>query len=274
MEDPPVQPGRGDVLAFGQDAELDDLRNTLSNSREQLEAIREREQQATQIPNLKIKFNKVFGYYLEVTNAHKDKVPEHWNRKQTLVNAERYITPELKEFEQKILSAEERIAILEQQLYQNLVQFCVGYLEPLQENARVLAQLDCLNSFAQLAFHHSYCRPRVDEGTEIAIEQGRHPVIEQEMGHGEQYIPNDIRLENNSQQISIITGPNMAGKSALLRQTALISLMAQMGILCAPRSRPRWGLVDKVFTRGGCFGQPFHGRKHFYGRNEARPPPF
>jgi DNA mismatch repair protein MutS len=199
---------------------------------------------------LKIAFNKVFGYYLEVTNSHKDKVPEEWIRKQTLVNAERYITPELKEYEEKILNAEERMISIEQKYFLALVQDASEYVSQIQQNARVLATVDSLLSFAFVAKSNNYCKPKIADADSLEIKDGRHPVIEKQLPIGEDYVPNDIYLDNDNQQIIIITGPNMAGKSALLRQTALIVLMAQMGSF-VPASYARIGIIDKVFTRVG-----------------------
>jgi len=199
---------------------------------------------------LKISYNKVFGYYLEVTHVHKDKVPESWIRKQTLVNAERYITPELKEYEEKILHAEERMIALEQKYFQELVLEAAAYVVPIQQNAKVLGTLDALLSFAKVAISNNYTRPKISDTETLEIKEGRHPVIEKQLPLGETYVPNDIYLDHDSQQILIITGPNMAGKSALLRQTALIVLMAQMGSF-VPASYARVGIIDKVFTRVG-----------------------
>jgi DNA mismatch repair protein MutS len=212
--------------------------------------IQQREIQLTGISSLKISYNKVFGYYLEVTHVHKDKVPDSWIRKQTLVNAERYITPELKEYEEKILHAEERMIALEQKYFQELVLEAAAYVVPIQQNAKVLGMLDALLSFAKVASSNCYCRPKISNTETLEIKEGRHPVIEKQLPVGESYVPNDIYLDHDSQQILIITGPNMAGKSALLRQTALIVLMAQMGSF-VPASYARVGIIDKVFTRVG-----------------------
>jgi len=209
-----------------------------------------RETQRTGISSLKIAFNNVFGYYIEVRNTHKDKVPEEWIRKQTLVNAERYITEELKEYETKILGAEEKIAILEQQLFTELLHFMLGFIQKVQQNAQQVAKLDCLCSFAQSAKDHNYVRPQLDESTDLEIKNGRHPVIEKQLPIGEEYIANDVVLNRNQQQIIMITGPNMSGKSAILRQTALIVLLAQMGSY-VPAQQARIGVVDKIFTRVG-----------------------
>lgn len=212
--------------------------------------IQQREIQKTGITSLKIAFNKVFGYYLEVTHSHKDKVPAEWIRKQTLVNAERYITPELKEYEDKILNAEDKMIAIEQRFFLALVQETAQFVTQIQQNARVLGTLDVLLSFAQVALSNGYCRPKISETETLEIKDGRHPVIEKQLPPGEDYVPNDIYLDHDSQQIMIITGPNMAGKSALLRQTALTVLMAQMGSF-VPASFARIGIIDKVFTRVG-----------------------
>lgn len=209
-----------------------------------------RESERTQIPSLKIASNNVYGYYIEVRNTHKNKVPEEWTRKQTLVNAERYITPELKEYEAKILGAEEKIAHLEQQLFSDLVSFTVDFIQPVQTNAQIIAQFDVLLSFAKTAIQNTYVRPQIDDTTDIEIKNGRHPVIEKQLPLGEPFIANDLVLNRNQQQIIMITGPNMSGKSAILRQTALIVLLAQMGSY-VPAENARIGLVDKIFTRVG-----------------------
>ncbi len=252
VEDPPTAANKGGLIADGFNEELDDLRNTIRNSRELLVEIQRTEAQRTGIDNLKIGFNNVFGYYLEVTNKYKNKglVPENWVRKQTLTGSERYITDELKKLETKILGAEERINELEIQLFEQLVLSLADYIRPVQHNAIIAAQLDCLLSFARVAARHSYCRPELDESQVIDIKQGRHPVIERQLPIGESYVPNDVYLDDEQQQILVITGPNMSGKSALLRQTALICLMAQMGSF-VPAKSARLGLVDKVFTRVG-----------------------
>ena len=212
--------------------------------------LQQREIERTGIPSLKVAFNNVFGYYLEVTNTHKDKVPPEWHRKQTLVNAERYITEELKIYEEKILGAEEKIASIENQIYNNLIIDLADYIKPIQLNASLIARLDCHSSFATLAIKHRYCRPELDESFIIDIKKGRHPVIEQQLPTGEVYIANDVFLNNDQQQILIITGPNMSGKSALLRQTALIVLLAQMGSF-VPAESAKIGIIDKIFTRVG-----------------------
>lgn len=246
----PIAVGKGDVIADGVNAELDELRNIMGSGKNYLEAMRNREVENTGISSLKVAYNNVFGYYLEVTNTHKDRVPETWIRKQTLVNAERYITEELKEYEAKILGAEEKIFTLEAELFQALVSQLAEYIEPVQINAQLVARLDCLLAFAVAADQYDYCRPEIDESTELEIKDGRHPVIELELPFGEDYVSNDVTLNTTDQQIMMITGPNMSGKSALLRQTALIVLMAQMGSF-VPATFARIGLVDKVFTRVG-----------------------
>ncbi|MEX1003704.1 MAG: DNA mismatch repair protein MutS [Crocinitomicaceae bacterium] len=249
-EDPAIAVGKGRVIAHGINPELDDLRATLNTSKDFLENLKEREAANTGISSIKIAFNNVFGYYIEVRNAHKDKVPENWVRKQTLVNAERYITEELKEYETKILGAEEKIHLLESQLLNQLISAMSEYITPIQHNAVQLAKLDCLHAFADVAINNLYCKPEMNESLTIDIKQGRHPVIEQQLPIGEQYIANDLFLDNDRQQVMMITGPNMSGKSALLRQTAIISLMAQMGSF-VPAESAKLGLVDKVFTRVG-----------------------
>jgi DNA mismatch repair protein MutS len=250
QEDAPMLVHQGGVIKDGVDAELDEYRGLANKGKDFLVQIQQREIQNTGISSLKISYNKVFGYYLEVTHAHKDKVPQEWIRKQTLVNAERYITPELKEYEEKILHAEDRMIGLEQRYFQELVQEAAQYVTQIQQNARVLGTLDVLISFAQVALANGYCRPKVSDTDTLEIKDGRHPVIEKQLPPGEHYVPNDIYLDHDSQQIIIITGPNMAGKSALLRQTALIVLMAQMGSF-VPASFARIGIIDKVFTRVG-----------------------
>lgn len=240
----------GGVIRDGVSPELDELRGMKTNSNELLLAMQRREIERTGITSLKIGFNKVFGYYLEVTNAHKDKAPQEWTRKQTLTNAERYITQELKEYEDKILSAEERILALEQKLYTEFLQKMQHHLHTLQHNARLIAELDMLVGFARVARQRQYRRPEVHEGDALSITQGRHPVIETTLPPDQPYVPNDIALDNQTQQIVIITGPNMAGKSALLRQTALIVLMAQIGSF-VPAEAAQVGIVDKIFTRVG-----------------------
>jgi len=248
--DPPVQVGRGKVIKKGVSTELDELRDILYSGKDYLVELQERESRNTGIPSLKVGYNNVFGYYIEVRNTHRDKVPEEWIRKQTLVNAERYITGELKEYESKILGAEEKIMELETRLYQELVSWLGEYVQAIQLNASILARLDCLSAFAEAAVENKYCRPVVDDSDCLDICDGRHPVIEKMLPPDEEYIPNDVYLDNREQQIMIITGPNMSGKSALLRQTALIVQMAQMGSF-VPASRAQIGVVDKIFTRVG-----------------------
>ena len=250
FNDAPVNINKGGAIAGGVSKELDDLRAISNSGKEYLDIMLARESERTAIPSLKIAFNNVFGYYIEVRNTHKDKVPEEWIRKQTLVNAERYITEELKEYETKILGAEEKIQELEQRLFAELVQHIIQFVQPVQQNAQTVAQIDCLLSFAILAISNNYVRPVVDESTEIEIKNGRHPVIEKQLPIGEEYIANDLVLNRNQQQIIMITGPNMSGKSAILRQTALIVLLAQMGSY-VPAQNARIGVVDKIFTRVG-----------------------
>ena len=254
--------GKGDVIASGVSAELDELRNIARNGKDYLLQIQERETERTGIPSLKIGYNSVFGYYLEVRNAHKDKVPQEWIRKQTLVNAERYITEELKEYEQKILGAEERIYLIETQIYAELVSKIQANISAIQKNCRILARLDVLSGFADLALANRYCRPQMNEGKSIVITKGRHPVIETMMPAGEEFVPNDIFLDNENQQIIILTGPNMAGKSALLRQTALIVLMAQVGSF-VPAESAELGYCDKIFTRVGASDNISRGESTF-----------
>lgn len=252
VEEPPVKLDKGGVMADGISEELDELRSLVRNSKDHLLKIQQKEAQSTGIDNLKIGFNNVFGYYLEVTNKYKNKglVPDHWVRKQTLTNAERYITEDLKVLEVKILGAQEKILELENQLYDQLVFALTDYISPIQNNASLLAQLDCLASFAKVALLNNYCRPTMDDSLTIDIQAGRHPVIEKQLKIGEEYVPNNIYLSNEEQQIIMITGPNMSGKSALLRQTALITLMAQMGSF-VPALSANLGMIDKVFTRVG-----------------------
>lgn len=249
-EDPAIQISKGKVIADGFNTELDDLRTIAYSGKDYLEQLQIRESERTGITSLKIAFNNVFGYYIEVRNTHKDKVPEEWIRKQTLVNAERYITEELKEYEGKILGAEDKIHALESRLFQDLIFTMSDYIQPIQLDAYLIAQLDCLLSFSEIAKQNSYAKPTVNDSFKIDIKQGRHPVIEKQLKIGDEYISNDVYLDNDSQQIMMITGPNMSGKSALLRQTALISLLAQMGSY-VPASSAELGLVDKVFTRVG-----------------------
>ena len=249
-DDSPAVLAKGDVIEEGVSADLDELRTIIRSGKEVILDIQQREAERTGISSLKIGFNNVFGYYLEVTNAHKDKVPEEWIRKQTLTNSERYITAELKELEEKILGADEKIKAIEEQLYLALVAFIGDYIEPIQLNARIIGELDCLASFAELALKETWVKPEIDESLIIDIKEGRHPVIEQQLPDGEQYVPNNVYLDNNDQQIIMITGPNMSGKSAVLRQTALITLLAQMGSF-VPAKSARIGIVDKIFTRVG-----------------------
>ena len=248
--DPPQLVNKGDVIALGFNQELDDLRSIRDNGKQYLLEIQEKEIAQTGITSLKIGFNNVFGYYLEVRNTFKDKVPENWIRKQTLAQAERYITPELKEYEEKILGADEKILALETQLYMELIQDMQEFIPQIQINANLIAHLDCLLSFMKVSQMQRYVRPVVDDSEVIDILQGRHPVIETQLPIGEQYVPNDVLLDTEHQQIMMITGPNMAGKSALLRQTALIVLLAQIGCF-VPAERARIGMVDKIFTRVG-----------------------
>lgn len=248
--DPPSLINKGGVIANGVNPELDELRSIAYSGKDYLLQVQQREIERTGIPSLKIAFNNVFGYYIEVRNTHKDKVPQDWIRKQTLVNAERYITEELKEYEEKILGAEEKILSLESRLFNDLVLCLTEYIPPIQCNANLVGRLDCLLSFAKVAEENRYIRPVVDESDIIDIKAGRHPVIEKQLPLGESYISNDVYLDEDSQQIIIITGPNMAGKSALLRQTALITLLAQIGCF-VPAESARIGIVDKIFTRVG-----------------------
>lgn len=248
--EPPVLLIKGNVIANGVDEELDRLRDIAFGGKDFLLEIQKRESQKTGIPSLKISFNNVFGYYLEVTNAHKDKVPAEWQRKQTLVNAERYITEELKEYEEQILGAEEKIQVLENKIYAELLFFLVDYIKPIQLNAQLIAELDVLLNFSSLAERNGYVKPEINNEHEIDIKGGRHPVIEKSLPVGEDYITNDVYLDNETQQVIIITGPNMSGKSALLRQTALIVLMAQIGCF-VPAKAAKIGIVDKIFTRVG-----------------------
>ena len=248
--DPPQLVAKGDVIASGYDKELDDLRSIRDNGKQYLLEIQEKEIAQTGITSLKVGFNNVFGYYLEVRNTFKNKVPKDWIRKQTLAQAERYITPELKEYEEKILGADEKILAREGQLFMELIQDMQPFIPQIQVNANLVAHLDCLLSFMKIALQQHYVRPTVDESDVLDIHQGRHPVIETQLPIGEQYVPNDVKLDTEHQQIMMITGPNMAGKSALLRQTALIVLLAQIGCF-VPAERARIGIVDKIFTRVG-----------------------
>ncbi len=248
--DAPVAIAKGNAIAAGVHPDLDELRSISTSGKEVLERIESREAERTGIASLKISFNNVFGYYIEVRNTHKDKVPTEWIRKQTLVNAERYITEELKEYETKILGAEEKIHKLETELFEQLVHWIATYIKPVQLNAHLIAQLDCLASFAQLALDQHYTEPLIDDSFELEIKGGRHPVIEKQLPVGTSYISNDVFLDREAQQIIMITGPNMSGKSAILRQTALIVLLAQMGCF-VPADEVRMGMVDKIFTRVG-----------------------
>lgn len=250
LAEPAALIGKGKVIADGVSEKLDNYRSLSNNSKDILKGIQENESKRTGIPSLKIGFNNVFGYYLEVTNVHKDKVPTEWHRKQTLTNAERYITEELKELEQRILQADEQALILEQQLYQDLVSALHDYIEAIQNNARLIARTDVLLSFAHIAEAHKYVRPFLNNGLGLKIEEGRHPVIEQQLPIGESYVSNSVDMHNEKEQIIIITGPNMSGKSAFLRQTALIVLMAQIGAF-VPAKSAEIGMVDKIFTRVG-----------------------
>ncbi|WP_133609432.1 DNA mismatch repair protein MutS [Flavobacterium cheniae] len=250
QEDAPVSVNKGNAIAVGVHSELDELRAISSTGKGYLEELEQRESAASGIPSLKISFNNVFGYYIEVRNTHKDKVPAEWIRKQTLVNAERYITEELKEYESKILGAEDKIHQLESQLFEQLVNWIATYIKHVQLNANLIAQLDCLTSFTQLAIDNKYVCPDLDESFDLEIKEGRHPVIEKQLPVGVPYISNDVYLDRETQQIIMITGPNMSGKSAILRQTALIVLMAQMGSF-VPAESVRMGVVDKIFTRVG-----------------------
>ncbi len=249
-EDSPSQVSKGGVIAKGVNSELDELRYISYSGKDYLIKIQQREIEATGIPNLKIGFNNVFGYFIEVRNTHKEKVPADWIRKQTLTGSERYITEELKEYEEKILGAQEKIIALETRLFNELVLCLAEYIPPIQCNANLIGKLDCLLSFAKVAQTNLYVRPEIDESDVIDIHAGRHPVIETQLAADEVYVANDVFLDREKQQIIIITGPNMAGKSALLRQTALIALMAQIGCF-VPAKSARIGIVDKIFTRVG-----------------------
>ena len=250
MPEPASLFGKGDIIANGVDAELDDLRSIARHSKEYLLNLQQQESDRSGITSLKVGYNNIFGYYLEVRNTHKDKVPAEWIRKQTLVNAERYITQELKEYEEKILGAEEKILAIEQRIYASIVAKIQQEIRAIQQSSAIVAQIDLLSAFAQLAVENNYSRPIIDQSLEIEIRQGRHPVIERNMPLGQEYVANDIKLDSQGEQIIILTGPNMAGKSALLRQTALIVLMAQTGSF-VPAAYARIGIVDKVFTRVG-----------------------
>ena len=260
--DPPTLIHRGDIFRAGVDADLDELRMLAHSGKEFLQRIQDRESETTGIPSLKISFNNVFGYYIEVRNAHKDKVPETWIRKQTLVNAERYITQELKEYEEKILGAEEKILAIETRMFNDLVIALAEYITAVQLDSNLIAQLDCLLSFARVSAENKYVRPEITDSDVLDIRQGRHPVIEKQLPVGESYIANDVYLDSETQQIIIITGPNMAGKSALLRQTALITLMAQIGCF-VPVESAKIGVVDKIFTRVGASDNISQGESTF-----------
>jgi DNA mismatch repair protein MutS len=250
FDDAPVNINKGNAIATGVHQELDDLRAISNSGKQYLDQMLKRETESTGISSLKIAFNNVFGYYIEVRNTHKDKVPEAWIRKQTLVNAERYITEELKEYETKILGAEEKIQKIEQELFSQLLQNIIQFVQKVQENAQIIAKIDCLLSFSVLAIDNNYVRPQMDESTDLEIKNGRHPVIEKQLPIDQNYIANDVVLNRNQQQIIMITGPNMSGKSAILRQTALIVLLAQMGCY-VPAQNAKIGIVDKIFTRVG-----------------------
>ena len=259
---PPMLLHQGNVIREGVDADLDEYRSLAFSGKDYLLGIQKREAESTGITSLKIAYNKVFGYYLEVSNTHKEKVPTGWIRKQTLVNAERYITEELKVYEEKILHAESQLGVIESRLYQELVVYAKGHMAPIQEDARLIATLDCLTNFAAIAKMHQYVCPSLSEASVIDIKAGRHPVIERLMAPGESYIPNDVYLDNESQQILVITGPNMSGKSALLRQTALIVIMAQIGSF-VPAGYAKIGITDKIFTRVGASDNLSRGESTF-----------
>lgn len=262
VPDAPMALGRGPVIASGVDAELDELRDLSLGGKDYLQRLQKRESERTGIPSLKISFNNVFGYYLEVRNAHKDKVPSEWIRRQTLTNSERYIIPELKEYEDKILGAEGRIAIIETRIFGELITELAKYVQTIQHNSQLVAQLDCLTAFAEAARRNNYVRPRLEEGTRLDIKQGRHPVIETQLPLGQSYIPNDIYLDTEDTQIMVITGPNMSGKSALLRQTALIVLLAQVGSF-VPAESACLGITDAIFTRVGASDNISRGESTF-----------
>jgi len=241
---------RGNVIASGVSQELDELRAISNGGKSYLEDLEKRESERTGISSLKISFNNVFGYYFEVRNTHKDKVPDEWTRKQTLVSAERYINEELKDYEEKILGAEEKIQSIENRLFNDLIMYIADYVGAIQINANLIAKLDCLMSFSKIAISNRYCKPILNDGTTLDIKEGRHPVIEKQLGFGEEYISNNVFLDDSEQQIMMITGPNMSGKSALLRQTALICILAQTGSF-VPAQAAEIGIIDKVFTRVG-----------------------
>jgi DNA mismatch repair protein MutS len=258
----PVVPSKGGIFNAGINDELDEYLSISKNSKDYLIGIKNRESELTGISSLKLAFNNVFGYYLEVTNTHKDKVPDHWIRKQTLVNAERYITPELKEFEEKILLADSKISEIETKLFTEFIDRLIVYVKSIQSDARLIAELDCLNSLALVAKSNHYSKPSITNDFHLAIKDGRHPVIEKQLPLGEEYIPNDIYLNQEDQQIIILTGPNMSGKSALLRQTALIVILAQIGSY-VPAKHAEIGLVDKVYTRVGASDNISQGESTF-----------
>ena len=262
LPNPAAQLGKGDIIADGVNEELDRLRELARHGKDYLLNLQQKEMERTGISSLKISYNNVFGYYLEVRNTHKEKVPAEWIRKQTLVNAERYITPELKEYEEKILGAEERLYVLEQQIYGALINEIRNHIPEIMQTGAAVAGTDCLSAFAQLAVENRYCRPQVNDSLAIEIKQGRHPVIERFMEEGEEYVANDLFLDSNSQQIIILTGPNMAGKSALLRQTALIVFMAQIGSF-VPAQSAKIGVADKIFTRVGASDNISRGESTF-----------
>jgi DNA mismatch repair protein MutS len=262
MDEPSNQINKGTVIRDGVSDELDELRDLLGNGKNKLIEIQKREAQSTGISSLKVAFNNVFGYYLEVKNTHKDKVPDNWVRKQTLVNAERYITEELKEYEQKIFGAEEKILAIEQSLFENTVEQAAQFVSKLQQNAKIIAQVDCLLGFGLLARKQNYARPEINDGLALEVAQGRHPVIESSLPPGDEYVANDTHLNSESEQILMITGPNMSGKSALLRQTALISLLAQIGSF-VPAKAANLGLVDKIFVRVGASDNISQGESTF-----------
>ncbi|MFN7014877.1 MAG: DNA mismatch repair protein MutS, partial [Bacteroidia bacterium] len=250
ITEPPANINKGGYIAQGVNTELDELRNIAYSGKDYLLQVQKRESERTGIPSLKVAFNNIFGYYIEVTNAHKNKVPTDWIRKQTLVNAERYITEELKQYEEKILGAEEKILAIEQKIFQELITYLTDFIVPVQLNASLLARLDCLITFAENARKNNYCKPIVNDTKIIDIKNGRHPVIEKQLKVGDKYVANDVFLDTETQQIIMITGPNMSGKSALLRQTALIVLLAQIGSF-VPADAATIGVVDKIFTRVG-----------------------
>ena len=262
LPNPAAQLGKGDIIADGVNEELDRLREMARHGKDYLLNLQQKEMERTGISSLKISYNNVFGYYLEVRNTHKEKVPAEWIRKQTLVNAERYITPELKEYEEKILGAEDRIYVLEQQIYGALINEIRNHIPEIMQTGAAVARTDCLSAFAQLAVENGYCRPQVNDSLSIEIRQGRHPVIERFMEEGEEYVANDLFLDSNTQQIIILTGPNMAGKSALLRQTALIVFMAQIGSF-VPAQSAKIGVADKIFTRVGASDNISRGESTF-----------